>query len=714
MGLHRDWIGGGSDDPLHRIRVFAGTYAMINYRQIGMLGGLVVILLIAFLVRVHDIGGQSLWHDEGNTYVQTTRTFAEIADNASRDIHPPLYYWLITIWTRFMGDSETGLRSLSLFASLITVAVTYAIGKRLFGIIPAVFAMIFISLNTFSIYYAQEARMYALLALLGALAMWLFIQFIMPVRTAFLPSTSENLDALLRVRTDTQSDNLIPQRGEGEKINSPHEKNPLSIMERGFRGEVIFLALINTIGLYTHYSYPLIMLTQGILAILWFSADALRIIREKTSFAPLFRHIGMYIALNIVTIILFLPQLPTALNQLGGWGQADALLSPQVAIGTILAYLSIGITLGTGLHIAIVFFLLFALLQLPDEPRRMWWKVGLPAGWVALSVGIFLALGLYREANLKFLLPAQVGFALWMGRGVWEVWTLKPRRDNRNLEYIPKLAAGVGFLSVMVVFINGISPLYRDFRRDDYRQIATIIMTDEREGDAIILSAPNQAEVFRYYYAGNIPIYELPRGLGGDDVATADEMTLIINQHKRIFGVFWAQSERDPNNIVEGMLDSLTYEADGTWYGGVRLVRYVMPIEFADVTNIDIRFGDHIHLVSYALSTDRLIEGDVVQILLQWRADALIETRYKVFIQLLDDMGYVVSQRDAEPSAWNRPTITWEIGEIITDQHALIIPNDLTTSHYTLMVGLYNADNPQARLPVNTSDYFILAEFTLQ
>jgi mannosyltransferase len=150
---------------------------VIKQRQIGILSGLVMILLIAFLLRVHDIGGQSLWHDEGNTYVQTTRTFADSAENASRDIHPPLYYWMITVWTRFMGDSEVGLRSLSLFASLITVTVTYALGKRLFGFVPAVLAMIFISLNTFSIYYAQEARMYALLALLGALAMWLFVRF---------------------------------------------------------------------------------------------------------------------------------------------------------------------------------------------------------------------------------------------------------------------------------------------------------------------------------------------------------------------------------------------------------------------------------------------------------------------------------------------------------------------------------------------------------
>lgn len=662
---------------------------MSNLRQIYLLGILVVLLQIAFLWRVHDIGGQSLWHDEGNTYVQTTRTFVEIADNAGRDIHPPLYYWLIAIWTRLMGDSETGLRSLSLFASIITVAVTYAIGKRLFGIAPAVLAMIFISLNTFSIYYAQEARMYALLALLGALAMWQFVRFFasaegddIPIGQTAPSTSSQNHITMPKLRRDVQMG--------------------------------IGLAVINTIGLYTHYAYPLVMLTQAVFAILWFGADGLRIIGEKSSFTPLLRHIITYIGLNGITIILFIPQLPTALHQLGGWGQAASLMPSSIVIPTILAYLSVGITLGMGLHIAIIFFLLFALLQLPNEPRRMWWKVGLPVGWVAISIGVFLVLGLYREPNLKFLLPAQVGFALWMGRGVWELWTLKPRREKRHMEYIPKLAAGVGFISVVVLHINGISPLYTDFRRDDYRGIATSIMTSEHEGDAIILSAPNQAEVFRYYYKGDIPIYELPRGLGGDDRATADEMMAIINTHKRVFAVFWAQSERDPNNIVEGMLDTLTYEADGRWYGGVRLVRYIMPIQFSQMTDIDIQFGEHIHLVSYALSRDDLRTGDVLQILLQWRADATMNTRYKVFIQLIDDAGQVVAQRDAEPSGWNRPTITWKQDEIIADQHALIIPNDLTASHYTLIVGLYNADNPLERLPVGATDYFILAEFTLQ
>ena len=52
-------------------------------------------------------------------------------------------------------------------------------------------------------------------------------------------------------------------------------------------------------------------------------------------------------------------------------------------------------------------------------------------------------------------------------------------------------------------------------------------------GDAIILDAPNQIEVFSYYYDGPAPVYGLPRGLGGDDAQTFDRVlgldTLYVN-----------------------------------------------------------------------------------------------------------------------------------------------------------------------------------------
>lgn len=555
------------------------------------------------------------------------------------------------------------------FASLLTVAMTYAIGVRLFSRVPALLASLFVGLNTFSIYYAQEARMYALLALLASISMWLFVQW-MPLRAD--------------VRNHCR-----------------------------FRWGVA-LAITNAVGLYTHYAYPLVMVVQGGMFVLWIGAEVWQVYRQRGHIWESIRQSALYIGINLMTIVLFLPQLSIALAQLGGWGQADALLSPQMAVGKLLAYLSVGITLGTGLSISIVFFLLFALLQFADDPRRMWWHVAFPVMWVLVPMAIFLGFGLYREANLKFLLIAQVGFALWLGRGIWALWHLKPRQAGRNSEMIPKVAAVVGCISIVNIFLVGIPALYTDFQRDDYRGMAMRIQSEEHTGDAIVLTAPNQMEVFRYYYTGELPIYALPEGLGGDDDATYAQIIHIIADHPRIFALFWAQSERDPNNIVEGTLDTQAYEADAQWYGGVRFTRYIAPLHFDDFTPADVRFGEHIRMVQYALNADTLRAGDVLQVQLHWQADAPIEMRYKVFVQLLDVQGQVVAQRDAEPSAWNRPTITWAVDEIITDQHALIIPNNLPQAHYTLIIGLYNADNPSARLAVGDADYFILAKITLE
>ena len=41
-------------------------------------------------------------------------------------------------------------------------------------------------------------------------------------------------------------------------------------------------------------------------------------------------------------------------------------------------------------------------------------------------------------------------------------------------------------------------------------QMVQAISANPRAGDAIILDAPNQEEVFRYYYHGDAPVYPLP------------------------------------------------------------------------------------------------------------------------------------------------------------------------------------------------------------
>ena len=605
-----------------------------------------LIILLTAAVRFHDLGTQSLWNDEGNSYMQATRSLSQIADNAARDIHPPGYYWLLAAWMRLTGESEFALRGLSTLASILSAAFAYSIGRRLFHPSVGALAGVFIALNTFSIYYAQETRMYALLAMWSVASIWALIGFL---------------------------------RAGGAS-----------------RRWGVALALMNAAGLYTQYAFPFVMVAQGVIFLMW--------VRSR-------QVLWHYVLFNLLTLVLYAPWMSTAWHQITTWPNTGESIPTGEAIAQILAYVTFGITIGSGTSIAALFFMAFGVVQ--QKREYPWWQVMIAPALGLIPVVIFLLLGLFREANLKFLLPAQIGFALWIAQGIWSLWRIQPR--NPRAQLIPKLAAIVGAFSLLPVFVNNLNPLYVDYQRDDYRAIVAAIMANPRADDAIILNAPGQQEVFNYYYDGEATIYPIPRGYGGDDAATLEETRQIINQHGRIYAVLWGTNERDPNGIVENTLDSEAYEANSQWYGDVRLVRYVAPVEFDAFTQADMQFGESITLERFALSAETLQPGDVLQVQLQWSTDALIDQRYKVFVQMISPDGPPpVAQRDSEPSGGLSPTIDWQIGETIIDNHALIMPDNLPSTNYALIIGLYNPDNPLERLPVGDGDFFLLAEIFIE
>src|SRR5262245_10729348 len=145
-------------------------------RQITKLLPFVVILLAAVL-RFHLLGHQSLWNDEGNTLRLVERPIPALLENASHDIHPPGYYLALKAWWLFTGETEFALRAFSALVGVLTVACVYALGRALFAPGAGLVAAFLVALNAFSVYYAQEARMYALLALLAAASMLVFVRW---------------------------------------------------------------------------------------------------------------------------------------------------------------------------------------------------------------------------------------------------------------------------------------------------------------------------------------------------------------------------------------------------------------------------------------------------------------------------------------------------------------------------------------------------------
>src|SRR5260221_489289 len=128
--------------------------------------------VLAATLRFATFGVQAYHHDEIVTASRVLRDGFWHAMEAVgfSESAPPLYYALAWIWTQLTGTGEFGLRSLSALAGVATVPVAYSLGAELRGRRAGVAAAALIAVNPMLLWYSQEARGYALLALLTAVA----------------------------------------------------------------------------------------------------------------------------------------------------------------------------------------------------------------------------------------------------------------------------------------------------------------------------------------------------------------------------------------------------------------------------------------------------------------------------------------------------------------------------------------------------------------
>src|SRR5512136_176020 len=112
-----------------------------SHRDTGLLFLLLLLILsIAAGLRFYRLDAQSLWSDEGNSVALATRSLATITVDAAHDIHPPLYYWLLHLWTGIFGYSEAALRSLSALLGVLLVLAIAELGRRLYGVVTGLLA----------------------------------------------------------------------------------------------------------------------------------------------------------------------------------------------------------------------------------------------------------------------------------------------------------------------------------------------------------------------------------------------------------------------------------------------------------------------------------------------------------------------------------------------------------------------------------------------
>jgi mannosyltransferase len=149
--------------------------ARARSRAFWIVAGLTI---LAAGLRFVTLGAQAYHHDEIVTASRVLRAdFWHAMDAVGfSESAPPLYYALAWLWTQFTGSGEFGLRSLSALAGVATVPVAYLLGVELRGRRAGIVAAALVAVNPMLLWYSQEARGYALLVLLTALALLFFLR----------------------------------------------------------------------------------------------------------------------------------------------------------------------------------------------------------------------------------------------------------------------------------------------------------------------------------------------------------------------------------------------------------------------------------------------------------------------------------------------------------------------------------------------------------
>lgn len=135
---------------------------------------LVVLIALSAYVRTRAIGG-SFWMDEGLSVGISSHALMDIPGVLRQDGSPPLYYMLLHVWMDAFGRSETAVHWLSLSAALLTIPAAMWAGWSLWGKRAGYVGAVLCALVPFLTAYGEEARMYALMALLALLTSACFL-----------------------------------------------------------------------------------------------------------------------------------------------------------------------------------------------------------------------------------------------------------------------------------------------------------------------------------------------------------------------------------------------------------------------------------------------------------------------------------------------------------------------------------------------------------
>ncbi len=604
---------------------------------------LMALVIIAFALRAVSLERQSLWYDEGVSAYLTTLPWDALTRWTADDIQPPLYYYLLKLWCTAAGRSEGALRWPSVLFSTLTVSLAAVLGRRLFSRRAGLIAGLLFAFSPLYIWYAQEARNYAMLMFLTLLS-----------------------STLLYVA-------WVEKGG------------------RKARGIWLAYVLATSAALYTHYFAWFMLMFHGLFVVLVWWVER-RPAKAFLQLAASWTFVGLS----------FLPWLPFLITR---YRVDESYWAGTLKVGEALRKIALSFTLGetvledVGWRLALGFLALAAVcivtLIIAGGNRKHF--MPFLVLYLVVPVAGVLVLALRSpKFTPRYVMPSSAALWLIFAGGIEAFWRRR-LRVNRVLSIVLTLTACVCLLYPLAGFAYSDHNLYTNpaFTKADFRGVARYLAAHRGDNETVILVSGHMYPVFDYYLPGAERLLLPPDRI----LSTAHVLNQEIGQtlgtalqgKAGVWVVRWQDEIVDPNGWLDLFLEQagqrLPVEAQ-FWH--VRLEHFrldpsrLFPTQPSIAHPLNVNFAGLVQLVGWEQPAPDMYR-------LYWRALQPIPDDLMVSLRLVDDQGLVWGQEDRRPAAYLYPTMRWKPGELVFGQGTLPAQPGTPPGGYTLEVRLYRA-----------------------
>jgi 4-amino-4-deoxy-L-arabinose transferase-like glycosyltransferase len=607
-------------------------------------------MLLAFTLRMHQIDNDSMWFDEGLTTLRASYPVSQllineyrIQDGSLRSTHPALYFLMVHFSNILLGQSDFSYRYPSTLLGIMLVPLVYQLARRVHDQKVAFLAMGLTAINPLQIFYAQEARMYTLVVLLGAAATYVLWQ---------------------------------------------------AFSTRHLWRWLILYSLLATAAFFTNYNAAFLIAVQAVFAawILW-SRGHRRVVLLGSG-------------LGLVGLML-LPFLPIDIARPFMEAASGFRLGEYFGtLQEIIVGFSFGVTIpwdhwGTRLLGAGILTLLVAGIVSPHPERGGAWErrlylssylLAAAMGWTFLSI---FDPQLLRFRHVRHIMVGSPALLILVARGFV------------FLRQRPFLFLSVaGLAASLVGSAISLNALYNNpaIAKDDFRSLVRYIERHAGESDIVLYYSAEHLSLHTHYQSRpRLPYHSLPRlgDVAGPD--TIDELQGLAGQYDRIWFMGSRPLERDKHGLVEQWLENNLSEIDRRNFHGpnafVGVIAYsTYPLQPTDLPMdglpLEIQIGEFPTLRGIRLGFNQPSSLPALWFDLFWQEENSLKGDLRLVFGIRDQDGYVWSE-SSHPFRWSSDDKSAEMKGLTRLSYDLPVRMGTPPGRYELLLKVWNAATEQ-------------------